>query len=106
MFKLTILVQTSDHDDYCSGNECEYDEYEVSEDCSITFGSEILKKYNIGDYVAIEHLKLLDRFIKYIPDLGGGSYQCSVNDNCEEMGLDMHDYKVQVIQAICLEPFE
>jgi septation ring formation regulator EzrA len=114
MYKLTVEIEKSDHEGYCSGAECEY----ASEIVSKTFSSselgsvgdmfETLKR-NIAsngetflELYTSDDTKLdvnLEKFFKEYTELNDGSGYCELDKNCVEKELDRHDYRINLISV-------
>jgi hypothetical protein len=91
--KITAKLETSDHDGYCSGNECEYESFIVEKKVNIPQeykNHEVGKIININEY---EWENFLDP-----PVLNDyGSHYCELSCKCEECGVERHDYKFTII---------
>jgi hypothetical protein len=91
--KITAYLETSDHDGYCSGNECEYkktiiehifDFAQNENNKNLQLG--LLNDYNENDW------------IKYLPEPKlnlSGSYYCDCYLK-NKYGLNKHDYKYKI----------
>ena len=100
--KIIAKLETSDHDGYCSGGECEY---EVK---TVTYIIEVpceYKNYPVGklnnfDEYGIDWDKLLPE-----PDLNNyGSGYCDLSDECDNNNLDKHDYRYTIISIELINP--
>lgn len=81
--------ETSDHDGYCSGEECCYTKKERT--TSIKIPADI-KKENYKEYIMSK--ELITR-----PYVGVGSGYCSLSDECIEHGLGKHDYRITILET-------
>lgn len=115
MYKLTVEIEKSDHNGYCTGAECEY----TSELVTKTFSSSELG--SIGDIFKTlksfttkngdvfldlydEEIKIqipLDKFFEEDINVQGelGSNYCSLDGYCEENLLERHDYRINLISV-------
>jgi hypothetical protein len=86
--KIFATLETSDHDGYCSGNECEYKCEEVEHIIDLSGQLHMLNN--------IDECK--DDFDKYLPcpELGDGSGYCFLDEKCVNSGLGKHDYKYTI----------
>ena len=91
--KIFALLETSDHDGYCSDNVCEYKCEKVEHIIDLIDLSEQQHILNNIDDIC------KNDFEKYLPYPGlgdGGSNYCYLDEKCENSGLDKHDYKYTV----------
>lgn len=82
---VTVQLETSDHDGYCSDNECEYKKQVVEHTICVPNNWK-----NLAD----------DELIKYLPEPklnNNGSYYCYVGGNSKLNNLDKHDYKYTIL---------
>ena len=99
--KITATLETSDHDGYCSGGECEYNVQTVSYIIEIPHEYKNYpqgKLINLDEY-GIDWVKLLPE-----PDLNyDGSGYCDLSSKCNNHGLGIHDYKYTIlsIELVC-----
>jgi len=87
--KITAIFATSDHDGYCSGNECEYKTERMQFVIDVPEGMK--NKINEEDY---------NDWKKYLPTHNlseGGSNYCDLSNECVEKGLDRHEYEYTII---------
>ncbi len=93
--KITTLLETSDHDGYCSGDECYYESEEKVFILStpkeyIDFPIGLVEKYD-------------EEFIKNLlpkPKINmNGSYYCKNSKMSEEKDLGLHDYRYNIINV-------
>jgi hypothetical protein len=94
--KITAKLETSDHDGYCSGNECEY-ECEIITHTIDTI-PDIYKTHPKG---MIDDLNEYD-WISFLPEPKLNlyeSYYCDVSYHSKLNGLDKHDYKYTVLSV-------
>lgn len=92
--KITARLETSDHDGYCSGEECEY-ECKIIE--HIVNAPEQYKNYKCGkiaDTSKYNWINLLEP-----PELNNGSCYCDLSPECEENNLGVHDYRYTIISV-------
>lgn len=76
------IVERSDHDGYCSGEECSYINYTKSMVINMS-------NMNYGD---IPNKYIIDKLYGYYKDnLGCGSGYCDLSDESIKNGLDRHD---------------
>jgi hypothetical protein len=100
--KITAQLETSDHDGYCSGGECEYETQTHSYivDLPDQFKNYPEGKLNNFDKYSFEWEKLLPE-----PGLNyDGSYYCDVSNESETHGLDRHDYRYTIISVEIVNP--
>lgn len=81
LYKITARLETSDHDGYCSGSECEYTSSVV----------EKVVKRKKGDFNT-----RWEDFLDH-PNVQGNSYYCRVSGQCKQAGLDQHEYRYTVL---------
>jgi len=91
LIRIHAQLFASDHDGYCSGNECEL---------------EIRDTYHVVDVPWTEDINTKDKsyWISFLPEPNintDGSYFCSNSSKSKNMGLSVHDYKY-VIQSVNL----
>lgn len=89
---ITALLETSDHDGYCSGNECEYKQQYVEKKVEIP--KELLHK----EQITIENYNWLEFFEEPELCVDAGSYFCDISSECENNLLGRHDYKYTVVK--------
>lgn len=102
--KIRAKLEISDHDGYCSGEECEYEIKNVSHivDLPDQYKSYPEGKIKNIDEFTIDWKKLLPE-----PELNNhGSYYCRVSNECEAHGLEQHDYKytiqsIEIVNSNC-----
>lgn len=103
--KITSKLETSDHDGYCSGEECEYE-------CKIiTHIIDIPKKYKLYpkgtinlDEDDFDWVNLLPE-----PELNTDeSYYCDNSYESENHGLEKHDYRytIQSVEIIDIDEID
>ena len=94
MLKITYKLETSDHNGYCSGEECEYEEREK------TFVMPVpkeLSQYKIGDKIPVtEYEWKMPRRLKPQLNLRPGGC-CGVSRECVARGLSQHDFNYTVM---------
>jgi hypothetical protein len=94
--KIIAKLETSDHNGYCSGAECEY---EVKTQSYIVDLSDQYKNYPKGklndfDEYGVDWEKLLLE-----PVLNNGSCYCDVSEESNTHGLGCHDYRYTVLSV-------
>lgn len=90
---ITALLEISDHDGYCSGDECEYTSRQIIHLCEIP---EQYLNEEIGKIVDYEE----DDWLKYLPDPElntSESGYCELSEESESAGLSIHDYRYTII---------
>lgn len=90
LIRITAKLETSDHDGYCSADDCEYSSTLVVHDYCIP-------NDEITAAAAASSL-----YAKYLPAPkihDGGSYYCGLHPRCVLAGLGKHDYRYTVISA-------
>jgi hypothetical protein len=120
---LEVTVEKSDHDSYCSGDECIYSKhlkhFLVDTSTDLKLKSYIDNKNDLNDYDWVDYIKFFkertyfeefftertkfvynaDRIQKYMEDTfvnDNGSGFCDVSQECIEKGLDRHDYIITI----------
>ena len=99
---ITARLEISDHDGYCSGDECVYESKQINYICVLPF---IYKDHNIG---IITNFKDHD-WIQYLPEIElntNESYCCDLSNECEHAGLIKHDYKYTILNVEIVEIVE
>ena len=85
--KVTAKLETSDHEGYCSGNECQYERKTVQE--TILLPAKIRNVQDLAEHNLEGYLPK--------PDLNYyGSCYCDLSSKCEKHGLRCHDYKYTI----------
>ena len=101
--KLTYTVETSDHDGYCSGEECQYERKEFT--CVLPTPKE-LSTYTSGEIVPLEvyEWNTENRFPeRLLPDIRCyGSGYCNTSKEVDDNGLDKHDYRITITKMSIL----
>ena len=92
--KITARLETSDHDGYCSGEECEYKCKIIKRIVNAPDQYKTYKYGEIDDLSEYDWEKLLEP-----PELGEGSSYCSLSPECEENNLGVHDYRYTIISV-------
>lgn len=87
--KIIAILEISDHDGYCSGEECEYTKETIEK--TIIFPDELKNTDNI----TVD----CHNWIQYLeePTLNDGSGYCDLSAECVENNLGIHDYRYNVI---------
>ncbi len=101
--KITALLETSDHDGYCSDGECEYNSKEST---YIVDVPELLKK-DIPIGVLDEETRHSYYWQSLLPEPilnNSGSHYCKISNKCINAKLGLHDYRytirsVEIINA-------
>ena len=98
--KISFLRETSDHDGYCSGAECEY-EHELQ--TVVVKLSELPPQITFKNgFVEKAHLNL-ELWEQYLPEYSceftenTGSGFCDVSDESDEHGLWKHDVRDTIV---------
>jgi hypothetical protein len=95
--KITAKLETSDHDGYCSDEDCEYEVKTVS------YIVDLPDQYNSYPEGKIKNINQFDnKWINLLPEPelnGYGSMYCCVSDECEAHGLYKHDYKYTILSV-------
>lgn len=90
--RITFKEEVSDHNGYCSGEECE-------------LYTQIYKKVVEVDTKEItNNLQYYRKYANAI-DVGGmgGSYSCRVSDEVTKSGLNRHDVRISVLKVKLVE---
>ncbi len=85
-FKVKAKLEISDHDGWCSDNECNYNSF--------------IKKYIIyapADYKYNNKNDLIT--LLPVPDINYGSDYCDLNNNCKKNNLERHEYKYTILKV-------
>ena len=93
---INYKLETSDHDGYCSGDECVYSCNHHSLQLDIN-KDDIVRDDN-GD---ITNLQSYERFIPK-PVVHGESQYCGLSDESFQHGLDIHEYRITVTSVTIL----
>ena len=107
--KVFYKLETSNHDGYCSGDECEYTEsdktyvlsdHDLSDFCGHDL-DKVLLDYNNGNRADM-NADIYQALVKIEqqlpqPDVGGGSSYCGLSKECKQKNLDRHDYRITII---------
>ncbi len=94
---ITALLEISDHDGYCSGEECDYTSRQIVHLCDIPKGvqkdctDETLNQYDWTQCLPQHELN------------DGGSGYCDNSAECEDAGLSRHDYKYTILKVEFVE---
>jgi hypothetical protein len=91
---ITALLEISDHCGYCSGEECEYKSNQIIHLCDVP------EEYEDNEIGKIDNFSEHNWF-QYLPeqDINGRSYYCDLSDECNEAGLEKHDYKYTILNV-------
>jgi hypothetical protein len=102
--ELSVKIEISDHDGYCSGNECDYI---VKTERKVVNVPDTYKdlKVKVGDEIT-EH-DWTKETEDLIPQLNiTESYYCNNSEKSIENGLMIHDYRMTVLSAIIIDAEE
>ena len=83
-------LELSDHESYCSGNECEYSfENKILE---VDIENPVIDRDDEG------RIKNQDDFIRHIPKpfIDGGSGYCDLSEESVAHNLDIHEYRITI----------
>lgn len=99
--QLTVQWETSDHDGYCSDEECEYNSDEIIEYFDIP---NQYKNCPIGTKLPTDIWRVELQKKGYKMDLGsGGLYFCALSHESEIHELDLHEGRATVLRAIIID---
>ena len=87
---ITAQLETSNHDGYCSGDECEYESRIVNEIVDI-WDTGVVSLHEIP------HSDLISLLPKPRVDDEQQSMYCERSPEVREHGLDVHDYRYTII---------
>lgn len=103
--KMKVIIksklETSDHDGYCSGGECEY---EVKIQSHIADLPIEYKNYPEGKLVNFDEFKINWENFLPTPDLSNGSGYCDLSSESDANGLDRHDYRYTILSIEIINP--
>jgi hypothetical protein len=90
--RISAKLETSDHDGYCSGGECEYECKEVVHEYDLQNGD--VTDIDLADYAKFLPFPIIDT---------GGSGYCGVSSRCSRAGLAKHDYRYTIhsVETVC-----
>lgn len=100
--KITARLEISDHDGYCSGDECEYSSSIVVKKVDVP------EEYDDYGYGKINNLNEYnwEQFLEP-PELDDRGYHCSyyccLSDECIAHGLNVHDYRYTILSVKLVE---
>jgi hypothetical protein len=99
-YKVKVRHDKSDHDGYCSDDECALDTFEKEYDISLEPHENEQKEKYIGKVGESYILNVYQGWPSKIPiTVGcGGSGECSLSSECKELGLTCHDEKVTILK--------
>lgn len=101
--KITALLETSDHDGYCTDNECEY--ATKTETYIVDFPEDFRNDLPIG---VLDEENRHNHYWKSLlpkPELNNsGSHYCSRSKECMYADLGCHDYLYKVLSVEIVEP--
>ncbi len=99
--KIISKLETSDHDGYCPGEECEYEVKVVETITDIPLEYKSHSKGKLNNLNEFDWVKLLPE-----PYLNCGSYYCGIDDECEAHGLGQHDYRYTILSVEIIDEEE
>jgi hypothetical protein len=94
--KITAKLETSDHDGYCSGSECEYEVKKLSYivDLPTEYNNYPLGKlHNLNEH-GIDWTELLPE-----PVMNYGSGYCDLSEECHNHNIGIHEYRYTIISV-------
>lgn len=95
--KITSILETSDHDGYCSENECEYYESKITKIVDVP---SIYSSYPLGFLKNINEYNWKSFFVSDIePYKHTKSFFCGLSDECKKNELGRHDAKYSIISV-------
>ena len=105
---LAYQVETSDHDGYCSGAECEYEWNIEYKEYDIKMLPKRLQNFKIGTEINIENdleiivdslgvKRELERDVE--SGMGGESMYCELSEECFEHNLHIHEFRITPLSA-------
>ncbi len=100
--KITCRLEESDHDGYCSGNECEYyDSIKEFKYCLCAIALGLYKKYKDYPEGILEEFEE-DEWKDILPEPeerdGCQSGYCDNGDECKKNGLGNHEHRYTILQ--------
>lgn len=107
MIRIEFTRETSHHDGYCSGEECEYNITKQDTECIIANGlvNEAFGEYKIGDELPLEEIKhhyenmISTKFdLPEIDDCFQSGY-CKNSAESNEHGMQKHDIRITITKA-------
>lgn len=93
--KIVAILETSDHDGYCSGNECIYDS---QKNIYILPTPEDYEKYPIGIIEDFDVNKIINLLPKENTNTQG-SYYCKNSEYANHKELSNHDYRYTIVSV-------
>jgi len=97
---LTCKVEKSDHDGYCSGDECEYSVENITQIVNYPSKGDL----KIGDKIDPELISGSEYLNSFEPCLNySGSRFCDNSVESNKNGLELHDFKITVIKATVID---
>lgn len=94
---INYQLETSTHDGYCSGGDCEYE-------CKTLNQTAIISEQDLNEDGSLKNFGYYGKFIEK-PYVFGGSYYCKLSDECYNNNLDKHEYRL-IIKRVVLDPQE
>jgi len=88
--EITARLYISDHDGYCSGNECE------------GIVKEVQHVVNLNEDIYKINKENMEYWKRHLPEPKlntSGSYFCNKSVMCQKYGLDKHDYRYEVVSV-------
>jgi hypothetical protein len=93
--KIISKLETSDHDGYCSGEDCQYECKQIETVVELPNMYKLHPKGKLSNLDEFNWVMLLPE-----PELNKtGSYYCNLSNECETNGLDLHDYKYTILSV-------
>lgn len=94
--KITAKLETSDHDGYCSGEECEYEVKTQSYivDLPSEYANYPMGKLNNLDEYGVNWERVLPE-----PIINNGSGYCDLSEECVNHDLGIHDYRYTILSV-------
>ena len=91
--KITAKLETSDHDGYCSGNECEYKSQVVVKKVNVP---QKYKNHELGQIEIVKEYDWEQLLVPPVLNMDGSGY-CELSSKCKGGGVGRHDYKYTII---------
>lgn len=90
--RIKYLLQISDHDGYCSGNECDYEEFVYKKEIAI-----LPEDFEDDENKIFKDLTYYEKFLEH-PQLNNCcSYYCEASKEASDHNLDIHDYRITIL---------
>lgn len=98
--KVIYINETSGHDGYCSGNECEYKKETLTQYVVLP---NKYKQYPLGMITNADEFEFSWATLIDTPDVGHGSGYCNLSHESREHGLELHDYCQTIVSVEIVE---